>query len=101
MIDLQAQIAADLATLREIETRAQKNIAALQRIGFNAQSDEVRKALRQCTNALRIYGTKGSKEHVWALHEIVKIFDPEIYKLLEDGEYRQADRVTHPEEEDK
>jgi uncharacterized circularly permuted ATP-grasp superfamily protein len=97
---LRDQIAADLATLREIEARAQKNIAELQRSGFNAQSDEVRAVLREATRCLRLHGTKGSKEHVWALHEIVRILEPELYKLLEDEDYRQADRVTHPEEDE-
>lgn len=99
MTDIQAQIAADLATLREIEARAQKNIAALQRTGFDAQSEEVQKVLRECTNCLWLYGTKGSIEHVRSLHRIVRILDPEIFKLLEEEEYRQAYRVTHPEEE--
>lgn len=29
-----------------------------------------------------------------------RILDPELYKLLEEQDYRQADRVTHPESEE-
>jgi hypothetical protein len=88
------QMTRDLAELRAIRERIDAAIVDLQRVTFEARSEEVREAVKTAVAHLRFYGSgHGPKANV-ALERIVLLLAPEVATVLENEGTGEAHKIV-------
>ena len=90
------QMQRDLAELRAIRERVDATIVDLQRVAFEARSNEVREAVKAAVSHIRFYGSGHGPKGEAALREIISLLAPEVYEVLDNEGPGEAHKIVDP-----